>query len=122
MLEELERNIGETARNIFFKFKGFRIIVSSFLFNMQLRVDNLAPLHRKSSPHGSSDIHVEVVSSLLIQLFVTVPDSRINSWELWFIFNLRKINTNQYYELDSLNARNSNTIHEYMTLQDDKCI
>jgi hypothetical protein len=33
-----------------------------------------------------------------------VPDSRINSWELWFIFNLQKINTNQYYESDSLDA------------------
>jgi hypothetical protein len=35
---------------------------------------------------------------------VTVPDSRINSWESWFIFNLRKINTNQYYESNSLGA------------------
>jgi hypothetical protein len=32
---------------------------------MQLRVDNLAPLHRKLGPHGSSDKHVEVVSSLI---------------------------------------------------------
>jgi hypothetical protein len=31
-------------------------------------------------------------------LFRTVPDSRINSWETWFIFNLRKINNNQYRE------------------------
>ncbi len=30
-------------------------------------------------------------------LFATVPDLRINSWESWFIFNLQKINTNQYY-------------------------
>ncbi len=37
-------------------------------------------------------------------LFATVPDSRINSWESWFIFNLRKINTIQYYESDSLDA------------------
>jgi hypothetical protein len=37
-------------------------------------------------------------------MFATVPDSRINSWESWFIFNLRKINTNQYYESDSQNA------------------
>ncbi len=37
-------------------------------------------------------------------LFATVPDSSINSWESWFIFNLRKINSNQYYESDSLDA------------------
>jgi hypothetical protein len=37
-------------------------------------------------------------------VFATVPDSRINSWQSWFIFNLWKINTNQYYESDSLNA------------------
>jgi hypothetical protein len=48
-----------------------------------------------------------------------VPDSRINSWESWFIFNLRKINTNQYYELDSLDAGNGSMIREYMILQDD---
>jgi hypothetical protein len=34
-------------------------------------------------------------------LFATVPDSSINSWESWFIFNLRKINTNQYPETTS---------------------
>ncbi len=39
-------------------------------------------------------------------LFATVSDSSINSWESWFIFNLRKINTNQYYESISLNVRN----------------
>ncbi len=39
-------------------------------------------------------------------VFATVPDSSINSWESWFIFNLRKINTNQYYESVSLNIRN----------------
>ncbi len=33
-----------------------------------------------------------------------MPDTRINSWESWFIFNLRKINTNQYYESDSLDV------------------
>jgi hypothetical protein len=27
-------------------------------------------------------------------VFVTVPDSSINSWKSWFIVNLRKINTN----------------------------
>jgi hypothetical protein len=37
-------------------------------------------------------------------LFATVPNSRINSWESWFIFNLRKVNTNQYYESGSLGA------------------
>ncbi len=35
-----------------------------------------------------------------------VSNSSINSWESWFIFNLRKINTNQYYESVSLNVRN----------------
>ncbi len=59
---------------------------------------------------------------LTVYLFATVPDSRINSWESWFIFNLRKLNINQYYESDSLNAGNCNMIREYMTLQDDKCI
>jgi hypothetical protein len=39
-------------------------------------------------------------------LFATVPDSSINSWESWFIFNLWKINTNQHYESVSLNVRN----------------
>ncbi len=29
-------------------------------------------------------------------LFATVPNSRINSWESWLIFSLRKININQY--------------------------
>ncbi len=50
-----------------------------------------------------------------------MPDSRINSWESWFIFNLRKINTNQYYKLDTLDAGNGSMIHEYryMILQDD---
>jgi hypothetical protein len=62
------------------------------------------------------------ISSQLLYVFATVPDSRINSWESWFIFNLRKINTNQYYESDSLNAGHCNMIREYMTLQDDKCI
>jgi hypothetical protein len=28
------------------------------------------------------------------KLFATVPDSSINSWESWFIFNLQKINNN----------------------------
>jgi hypothetical protein len=39
-----------------------------------------------------------------LSLFVTVPDSRLNPWVSWFIFNLQKINTNQYYESDTLNA------------------
>ncbi len=29
-------------------------------------------------------------------LFATVPESSINSWDSWFIFNLRKINTCYY--------------------------
>jgi hypothetical protein len=29
-------------------------------------------------------------------LFVTMPESSINSWDSWFIFNLRKINTSYY--------------------------
>jgi hypothetical protein len=55
-------------------------------------------------------------------MMVLVPDSSINSWDSWFIFNLRKINTNQYYELDSLDAVNCSTIREYTILQDDKFI
>jgi hypothetical protein len=39
-----------------------------------------------------------------------------------YFLTYEKINTNPYYESDSLNARNSNTICEYMMLQDDKCI
>jgi hypothetical protein len=35
-------------------------------------------------------------------LFVMVPDSRINSWVSWFIFNLQKINTDQFYKSSSL--------------------
>jgi hypothetical protein len=58
----------------------------------------------------------------LLNLFTTVPDSSINSWESWFIFNLRKINTNQYYKSDFLDAGNCNTLREHMILQDDKCI
>ncbi len=56
------------------------------------------------------------------ELFATMPDSRINSWESWFIFNLRKINTNQYYLFRLPGFRNSSMICEYMILQDDKCI
>jgi hypothetical protein len=36
------------------------------------------------------------------QLFMTVPESSINSCMSWFIFNLRKINNNQYRVLVSL--------------------
>jgi hypothetical protein len=56
---------------------------------------------------------------------MAVPDSRINSWESWFIFNLQKLNTNQYYESDFLSSGNgngNNTIHECMALQDDNYI
>jgi hypothetical protein len=70
----------------------------------------------------SSRRHRSTKGSVKNKLFATVPDSRINSWESWFIFNQRKINTNQYYKSDSLNARNCNMIRECMTLQDDKCI
>ncbi len=55
-------------------------------------------------------------------MFATVPDSNINSWEPWFIFNLRKINTNQNCESDCLDAVSRNTLHEYTILQDDKCM
>jgi hypothetical protein len=41
---------------------------------------------------------------MALGLFTMVPDSRMNSWVSWFIFNLRKINTNQYYESDFLSA------------------
>jgi hypothetical protein len=51
-----------------------------------------------------------------------VPDSSINSWDSWFIFNLRKINTNQYYESNSLKTGNCSILREYMTLQDVKRI
>jgi hypothetical protein len=63
-----------------------------------------------------------IISFSSLHLFATVPDSRINSWESWFIFNLRKINTDQYYESVSLNAGNNSTICECMTLQDDNYI
>jgi hypothetical protein len=53
-------------------------------------------------------------------LFAKVPDSSINSWESWFIFNLRKINTNQSYESDSLNVGNCSILREYMTLRDNE--
>jgi hypothetical protein len=36
-------------------------------------------------------------------VFATVLNSRINSWETWFICNLRKVNINQY----------CNSIHGY---------
>jgi hypothetical protein len=32
-------------------------------------------------------------------LFATVPESRIKSWDSWFIFNLRKINTCYYMSI-----------------------
>jgi hypothetical protein len=53
-------------------------------------------------------------------LFATVPDSSINSWESWFIFNLQKINTNQYYESDSLDVGNCSMLRGYITLLDVK--
>jgi hypothetical protein len=47
-----------------------------------------------------------------ILIFATVPDSSINSWESWFIFNLRKINTNQYYDSVSLDVKNHKAYYE----------
>jgi hypothetical protein len=60
----------------------------------------------------------KTVDSATLLVFATVPDSRINSWESWFIFKMRKIKTNQYYESVSLNAGGNSTIHECMPLQD----
>jgi hypothetical protein len=39
------------------------------------------------------DNNKKIISFLTI-LFPTVSDSSVNSWESWFIFNLRKINAN----------------------------
>jgi hypothetical protein len=47
---------------------------------------------------------LDFYTSQMTYLFTTVPGSSINSWESWFIFNLWKINTNQWYESDSLDA------------------
>jgi hypothetical protein len=55
-------------------------------------------------------------------MFAMVPDSSINSLESWFIFNLQKINTNQYYKSDSLDEISCNMFLEHTILQDDKCI
>ncbi len=55
-------------------------------------------------------------------VFATVPDSSVNSWESWIIFNLRKNNINQYFESDSLIIGNCSMSREYMTLQDVKHI
>ncbi len=54
-------------------------------------------------------------------MFVMVPDSRINSWVSWFIFNPRKINTNQQYESVSLNAENVNAYHYKTTTTYNYC-
>jgi hypothetical protein len=37
-----------------------------------------------------------VQQELLLYMFTTVLNSRINSWETWFIFYLQKININQH--------------------------
>jgi hypothetical protein len=54
-----------------------------------------------------------------------VPDSRINSWVSWFIFNLWKININQYYESDPLSAgvatQYVNTWKYKMAMHDNYC-
>jgi hypothetical protein len=34
-------------------------------------------------------------------VFATVPGSSVNSWDSWFIFNLRKINTCYYTDTDT---------------------
>ncbi len=49
-----------------------------------------------------------IILMSLKELFATVPDSSINSWESWCIFNLRKNKhlLYQYYESVSLNVRN----------------
>jgi hypothetical protein len=39
-----------------------------------------------------------------------------------YFLTCKKINTNQYYESDSLNAGSCNMLREYMTLQDDRHI
>jgi hypothetical protein len=39
-------------------------------------------------------------------MFVMVPNSRINSWESWFIFNLQKNNTNQYCNIQTYKHNN----------------
>jgi hypothetical protein len=62
--------------------------------------------------HGKIPSKLGISPEKRYLLFPTVPDSRIISWESWFIFNLRKINTNQYYESGSLDAGNCNAIHD----------
>ncbi len=51
-----------------------------------------------------------------------MPDSSINSWESWFIFNLRKINANWYYKSVSLIVRNHKHITEHMTWHENEHI
>ncbi len=95
---------------------GFPLPLASFCLLPYLSMKQFSSIFLPLSSTRSTK------GSVKNKLFVTVPDSRINSWESWFIFNLRKINTSQYYKSDSLNARNCNTIRGCMTLQDDKCI
>jgi hypothetical protein len=45
-------------------------------------------------------------------LFPMVPDSRINSWESWFLFNLQ-INRNQHYEPIIPGCKNNSMISDY---------
>ncbi len=58
-------------------------------------------------------------------LFAMVPESRINSWVSWFIFNLRKISIDQYYESEDLSAgvvtRYVNTWKYKMARNDNYC-
>jgi hypothetical protein len=42
-------------------------------------------------------VYLSSVNMLVkLSLFPTVPDSSINSWDSWFIFNLQKITTCYY--------------------------
>ncbi len=47
-------------------------------------------------------------------LFAVVPDSIINSCESWFMFNLQKINNNQYRESVSLDVDICKTYQEHI--------
>jgi hypothetical protein len=41
------------------------------------------------------------------QVIATVPNSRINSWESWFIFNLHKSNNHAWEQLSVLESINN---------------
>ncbi len=67
--------------------RSSRNSLMQYLKNNPTVLNNLVCLASRFSPNYSGS---------LILLFATVPNSRINSWELWFFFNLRKINIHQY--------------------------